>query len=619
MLRFRHLALLTSLAIAPACGHGDVGSSTTSPAAATEHAEITWAAWEATSFDRARSDDKIILINVVASWCHWCHVMEEETYADPEVAALLAEHFVTIRVDSDARPDVAERYREWGWPATAFLTPDAQPVLALRGFKNPQAFATLLRELVADRDAGTLSERMPPVEPPRPVDGELGPALASATAQLDAFFHEEIGGWGRVQKYPFAAPVEHALVRARIHGESQWMARAELTLRNEQQIIDPVWGGMYQYSVARVWNRPHYEKITAIQAGAIESYAQLARATGDDRWLEPARKVASYMGTMMQDPDGGFFTSQDADLRREGEPTIVGEDYYGRDDEGRRALGMPRTDTNVYADLNGLMIRAMVELYAATGDAADLETARRAAERVLSSHRARGGFVHGADDDPQGMLYLRDQAAMGGALLALYHATGQRRWLDEATAVAELMRSELEDSERGGFFAHTADPDAVGVFTERRKPVEENGLAARFFVDLHRLLDGDGRTQTPYGPAAERALVAVAHPATVKEEGRIIGWLLLGLEAVLMPTVDVTVVGTPDDPGTAALHRAALRLYEPRAVVERSLPGERYPEIGKPAVYLCTETACSSPITDAATLAERAEAFLAESLPPRPR
>ncbi|MCA9649408.1 MAG: thioredoxin domain-containing protein [Myxococcales bacterium] len=617
MSRFRLAALLTALAVAPACGHGDTAS-TTSPSDALERAEVEWASWEPRSFERAEQEQRIILINVVATWCHWCHVMEEETYADPEVAALLAEHFVTIRVDSDARPDVAERYREWGWPATAFLTPDAQPVLALRGFKNPQAFATLLRELVADRDAGTLAQRMPPVPEPRAVEGELGPVLASATTQLDGFYQEDLGGWGQTQKYPFPSPVEHALLRARVHGLPQWSERATLTLRNEEKIIDPVWGGMYQYSVAGDWDHPHYEKITAIQAGAIETYAQLARASGDGHWLEPARAVAGYMRGMMRDPEGGFLTSQDADLRREGQPTVLGESYYGRDDQGRRALGMPRIDDNVYADLNGLMIRAMVELYAATGDPEDLAAATEAAEHLLATHRARGGgFVHVADDDRQGLLYLRDQAAMGWGMVALYRATGQRRWLGEAQRVAELMRAELEDAEGGGFYAHTVDPGAVGVFAQRRKPVEENGLAARFLIELHRYLDGDGRRSTPYGTAAERALAAVGHPDTVHEEGRIIGRLVLGLEAVLMPTVDVTVVGRDDEPGTAALHRAALHLYEPRAVVERSLPGERYPDIGKPAVYLCTDTACSSPITDPATLPGRAEEFLAESLPPR--
>ncbi len=618
MPRIRLAALLTALALGPACGHGDTATSATTSPTAVAHAEPDWAAWDPASFERAKQGDKIILINVIATWCHWCHVMDEETYADPEIAALLREHFVTIRVDSDARPDVAERYRAWGWPATAFLTPDAQPVMALRGFKNPKKFGALLRELIADRDAGTLSERMAPADEVRPVQGELGPVLALGTEQLDGYYQQDIGGWGKRQKYPFPSPLEHALVRTRIYDQPQWLDRAGLTLINEIKISDPVWGGVYQYSVNSDWDHPHYEKITAIQAGAIENYAMMARYSGDDSWLETARKTAGYMKDLMRSDEGGFYTSQDADLRRPGEATVVGEDYYALSDAERRALGMPRTDTNVYADLNGLMIRAMVELYAATGDAEDLATAVTAAEHLQQTHGARGGsFLHGADDDPNGLLYLRDQASMGAGMLALYRATNDERWLKAAQTTAEFMRAELEDTEDGGFFAHTADPAAVGVFRDRRKPLEENGLAARFLVDLHRYLDGDGRTETPYRTAAERALASIGQAETIGEEGRIVGKYLLALESVLMSTVDVTVVGAPDDAKTQALHRAALRYPEPRAVVEGSLPGERYPDIGKPAVYLCTETACSSPITDESRLPSLADEFLAESLPPR--
>ncbi|MCA9701013.1 MAG: DUF255 domain-containing protein, partial [Myxococcales bacterium] len=183
---------------------------------------------------------------------------ERKIVVKVNAAALLREHFVTIRVDSDARPDVAERYREWGWPATAFLTPDAQPVLALRGFKNPETFGALLRELVADRDAGTLSQRTSPDDEVRPVEGELGPVLAHATAQIDGFYDEALGGWGRRQKYPFPGPLEHALWRVRIHGERQGLQRAALTLENEKKINDPVWGGVFQYSVDGDWDHPHY-------------------------------------------------------------------------------------------------------------------------------------------------------------------------------------------------------------------------------------------------------------------------------------------------------------------------------------------------------------------------
>jgi uncharacterized protein YyaL (SSP411 family) len=603
-------AIVAALLVVLGCARP--GAATRVPAPVTARA-VEWAPWERATFLRARTENRIILVNVVATWCHWCHVMEETTYRDPAVAQLLATHFVTVRVDSDARPDVAERYREWGWPATAFLSPDARPVLELRGYRNPQAFAALLRALVADRDAGTLAHRREAA--PARTASDLAGVRSFVTAQLDHWFEPELGGWGERQRYPWPMPVEHAFFRARVRGETEWRERALLTLRSSRKLIDPVWGGMYQYSLGD-WDHPHYEKIAAIQAGAIATYAIAARVTGDDEWARPARAVATYVREHLRGDDGGFATSQDADLRRPGAAPVLGRQYYALADADRRALGMPRIDRAVYADLNGLLIDALCELYAATLDPEVLALAVAAARHVLTDHGTQvGAFTHGANDDPRGVLFLRDQAAMGRAFLQLYRVTGDREWLGHAERVGKFVLARFVDATDGGFFAQTEDPEAVGALAERREPHEEIGLTARFLLRLHRHLDGDGSIATPYGSAAERALAAVGDPALVEPEGRVVGTYLLALEEALAPVVDVTVVGDRNDPRTNALWTAAVRWYEPRAVLEASAPGERYPDRGTPAVYLCTPTACSSPIVRAESFTTAADAFVATSLP----
>ncbi|MCA9697291.1 MAG: thioredoxin domain-containing protein, partial [Myxococcales bacterium] len=356
-------------------------------------AELAWSDWGAEPFARAAAEDKLILINVVATWCHWCHVMEETTYADPQVAALLREHFVVIRVDSDARPDISERYRRWGWPATAILSPKAEPALNLRGYRDPQVFAALLRELIAEQQAGKLRAFVDDPEP-AVVDEDLAAIRARAVAQLDAYFDAERLGWGDKQKYPWPDPVDHALMRASFYAddpaEARWRERALATLDAERALIDPVWGGMYQYSLRGVWDRPHYEKIAMIQAGAVGNYAHaimINGATGDRRWLADADRITGYLLTRMQDPAGGFYTSQDADLRRPGQATVDGIDFYALDDAGRRALGEPRIDKAVYADLNGLIIHALTELDRADPNPELRAVAVRAGERMLRTHR----------------------------------------------------------------------------------------------------------------------------------------------------------------------------------------------------------------------------------------
>jgi uncharacterized protein YyaL (SSP411 family) len=604
-------ALLAAL-LHPACAPAPPPPAT--PPAAPAHASFTWHDWTPESFATAARERRILLVNVAASWCHWCHVMDHETYADPRVATLLRDHFMPIRVDADARPDLAERYAEWGWPATAVLTSDARPVLELRGFQDPDEFAELLQSLVTDQSSGKLQGRRPAPLPP-PQNTDLVALRRAAEAQLDPLYDLELGGWGRKQKYPLAALDELSLLRARVFAAPDWQARALTTIAAEIQLIDPVWGGMYQYSVAGVWDQPHYEKIGAIQAGALESLARAHRRTGEARWRDAAHLQRRYVLGPMQHPDGGFFTSQDADLQRPNQPPIPGRDYYARTDTARRALGVPRIDEHRYADINGRVISALCQLHASVPgpdgapDHDALTAALKAGERLISAHRdPRGGYRHDADDT--GPLHLRDQAAVGRALLALYRVTGDERWLAHARELADFMQRELADPERGSFFAHTVDPGAVGVFAERRAPIEDNGMAARFLLELHRQID-HLPAPSPHADAAIKALRAVSDPTALKDEGRMLGQYTLALAEATFTPVDVTIVAKPGDPALAPLHRAALGLDDPRTIVSVSPPGARYPDIGAAAVYLCTDSACSTPIKDPAKLTAAAARFLA--------
>ena len=606
------LPLLLLAGLQHACATATPSALAPAPHAAA--AAFTWHEWTPASFAAAQRERRILLVNVAASWCHWCHVMDHETYADPEVAALLRDHFMPIRVDSDARPDLAERYSEWGWPATAVLTSDARPVLELRGYQDPREFAALLRGLISDRDSGKLQGRRP--VPPAPVrDGDLVALRRAAEAQLDGLYDDKIGGWGRKQKYPLATHDELSLLRARVFGEAKWHERALTTLGNEIKLLDPVWGGMYQYSVGGVWDDPHFEKIGAIQAGALEILALAYRRTGEARWRTAAHLQRSYLLDHMQHADGGFFTSQDADLQRPGQPPVLGADYYALGDAGRRKLGVPRTDESRYADINGRTIVALCRLYAAVpgpeggDDLTALAAALKAGERLLAVHKAPGGgFRHAAGDT--GLLHLRDQAAVGRGLLALYRVTGDPRWLDEARVLAKFMHEMLAEREHGGFFAHTLDPGAVGVFAERRKPIEENAMAARFMLELHRQIDHLPEP-SEHGKAAVAALRASSDPKLLRAEGRMIGQYGLALAEATFTPVDVTVVGKHGDPAVMALHRAALALDDPRTILSVSPGGARYPDIGAPAVYLCTDNSCSTPIKDPTKLAAAAAKFLA--------
>jgi len=350
---------------------------------------VDWRPWEASTFAEARREHRLVLVSVQARWCHWCHVMNHTTYLDPEVRRLLRDHFVTIRVDSDERRDLAERYARWGWPATAILTPDAQPITELRGHQPARRFATLLRSLGEDLEAGRpLGRRPPPPAEADPLLQDLNELRTMVAQQLACFYDEAEGGWGTPQKYPFPAPVEYALFRARVHGDAASRGEALRTLEGHARLIDREWGGMYQYSVGGSWGRPHYEKIATIQAGAIHNFAAAYAVTGDPRWLNESLAIYRYVSARFSDPRGGFYTSQDADVGEFGAAgAMAGEEFYGLSREARMWVGAPRIDRSIYADLNGRMVTALIQLYEVSGEEEVLDRARAATDRLLVTHR----------------------------------------------------------------------------------------------------------------------------------------------------------------------------------------------------------------------------------------
>ena len=302
---------------------------------------------------------------------------------------------------------------------------------------------------------------------------------------------------------------------------------------------------MYQYSEGGTWGTPHYEKIMAVQAGALRAYAAATRRTRDPRWAREARAVVGWLRGFLRAPSGAFGTSQDADLRRPDGSSVDGAAYFGRDDAGRRALGMPRIDRAVYAQENGWAVEGLAALATATGDAALLDEAETAARAVFATHDdGAGGLRHAADD--RGPLHLGDQAACGRAAVVLWGATGDRAWLARAERLAETLRARFLDPARGGFAATSG---AAGPFGEALRPFDGNVAAARFLLALAAAKD-DARWRRE----ALRAMAVAAAPGVPERHGWRSAALLLAVEEAMRPVVRATVVGEPDDPRTCLLY-----------------------------------------------------------------
>jgi uncharacterized protein len=495
--------------------------STAAPAAAM----VPWTGLDAAAFARARAERRLVLIDGSAEWCHWCHVMDATTYRDPEVRRVIEASFVPVRVDIDERPDFEERYRESGWPATVVLTGDGAEVGRYKGYQPPAKFIAILRSALAARPAAGETTAAPPPAT-RLSERELDDVAAWTSQTLDDLWDAEQGGWGSPQKLPLAWDNAWMLERARRPGGTHALEQVLFTLDQQRKIIDPVWGGLCQYSTDADWLHPHFEKLVAMQAGAIDNFATAYALTGGPAWLATARRVRGFVDGFMTATDGGFYATMDADLNAHdaSRPLVSGHDYYAKDDTARRALGIPRIDRHEYPRENGLVIAAYATLGEVSKDAGAITAAERAAARILATHDTdRGGLTH-LEGDRSPVLYLADAAAFGFGLVRLYEATHAPAHLQAAQRIAAFVLRELA-APGGGFFESTPDPGAVGVLAARRVPFEDDVMAARFLARLARAVPTEA-----YRDAIAGAIAAVATHQAIDDRGRMIGDLLLAFE-----------------------------------------------------------------------------------------
>ena len=392
---------------------------------------LAWAAFEPAAFTRARAEHKLVLLDGAAEWCHWCHVMEATTYHDVRVQKLLDAHFVAAKVDVDSRPDIEQRYGDYGWPATVLFSADGKELGKYRGYIAPEAFAEILRTVVEAPKPGSAEASGAGGAPEGAAKGQLTEdeiafAERFTALDLDEFYDETQGGWGRWQKAAVAMDNAWALSRAR-EGDTTAKEHVLFTLEKQRALIDPVWGGIYQYSAATDWDHPHFEKLMTFQSGALTNYSEAYALTHDTKWLEVAKAMRGYLDHFMTSPAGGFYATQDADLNAHemGKRFMTGHEYYAKSDAERRALGIPRVDTHEYGMENGLAIAAYVSFSEASGDKTALASAERAAKRLLATHgvaAGAGGITHDAGEKGTS-LHLSDNAAFGLALMRLYEAT----------------------------------------------------------------------------------------------------------------------------------------------------------------------------------------------------
>ena len=564
--------------------------------AAQNSSPIDWQPWSNAIFDQAKRENKFVLLDLEAVWCHWCHVMDETTYKSPEVIALIESKYIPVRVDQDSRPDLSNRYEDYGWPATVVFSPTAGEIVKRQGYIEPRQMIAMLKAIIADPTPGPSVRPEPEMKFP---DSALMSADLRAELERRYFgqYDSKHGSWGLDQKYLDWTSTEYAMARARA-GDTKSGEMARQSLNAQFNLIDPVWGGVYQYSVGGDWNQPHFEKIMNFQAGNLRIYSLAYEEWRDLRYLKAAQDVQRFLKTFLTSPEGAFYTSMDADLI-EGKHSAA---YFKLDDAGRRKLGVPRIDQHVYSRENGWAIDALAVLYAASGDRQYLGEAEQAAQWIIENRAIEGGGFRHDTKDIAGP-YLADTLTMARAFLTLYEVTGDRVWLGRAESAAQFMRANFADS-AAGFVTSKATDRSYTPRPER----DENILLARFANLLSHYTGNSG-----YHAMAERAMRYLAAPEIAKYLPTA-GTLLADREIASDP-IHMTIVGHKDDPAAQALFQAAaaypsgyLRLewWDTR---EGKLPNPDvlYPELKTAAAFICTGNTCSSPIHDPGAIRTKAD------------
>ena len=559
---------------------------------------IAWhTAWSDALFTQAANEHRFVLLDLHAVWCHWCHVMDETTYADGQVQRLVGNNYVAVSIDADSDPDLTSRYGDWGWPATIVLASDGTEIVKRRGYLPPSQMASLLQAIVDDPSPG------PSVHKATPLTKTNRTQLThrQQTALLNtynALYDNDNGGWGRIHKLIDANSLELAYVNADSSSaplKAVGARRARTTLNNNLMLIDPVWGGVYQYSDARNWRSPHFEKLMSYQADDLRLYAEAYARWQDPHYLTAATSIFAYIKTFLTAPDGGFFVSQDADVSRE----TTGQDFYGHDDAARRALGMPKIDVHQYARESGWAIRALTKYYDVTGNQMALQMAEKGAHWALVNRALpEGGFRH--DQQDRGGPYLDDNLAMTEAFLALYRSTGGREWLTHAGATLDFIDRTLRHPD-AGFLAASATTNTRGIFREPVCLPDQNATLARA-ANMANRYTGNPRYRE-LAMHSMKYLAAIAAP----QERQLLPEVLLADRELSIAPIHITIVGGKGDSAAQSLHAAALRYpadylqidWLDRAEGELPNPDIQYPDMERAAAFACADGACSNPVYEA--------------------
>jgi hypothetical protein len=651
------------------------------------HNPVDWYPWGEEALTRAEREQKPILLSIGYSACHWCHVMERESFDDPGIAALMNEHFVSIKVDREERPDLDKVYqtavqlmtrRSGGWPLTVFLTPDRRPFFGGTYFPpvdrhGMPGFTKVLRSVAHSyaedrRELDAMAEQV--LEALGELDAsesgrELGQDVAiEAARKLGLRFDERHGGFGVAPKFPNTFSLDIMLRAYRRSMDPQWLERARKTADAmiDGGIHDQLGGGFHRYATDERWLVPHFEKMLYDNALIGRLLVDLWRVTREPRYRQTCAALLSYVEREMSSPEGGFFSSQDADSEgREGaffvwtpeqlqavlspEQAELAQRYWGVDEvgnfeggttvlhvtrplsalaqtlglqqseaqsaleearqrlfEARQSRPKPFRDEKIITSWNAMMISAFCEAGAAFAEPAWRNRAKQGL-RFLKDRMWDGDVLFRIykDGSRGGRGFLVDYAELANAAMDFYEASFETEYLDWAAALLDSALSRFWDANSATLYFNEQGEDLI----VRSQDHVDNAVPSGTSSMLRALLRLQAFVAKPrYAEVSEQVLEQRAGSALDNPfaHGALVGvvdaWLRGSCQIVLSSGKDAA-------PGQWDW---AAELVRSTFVLDRALIDLR-PELSgaeaalgsgdrPPGVYVCRDRTCSPPVSD---------------------
>lgn len=610
---------------------------------------VDWHPWDEEALALARNENKPIFLSIGYSACHWCHVMERESFENEVLASFMNDHFVNIKVDREERPDLDDIYMNavnamtgnGGWPLSVFLTPDLKPFYGGTYFPSfgrygMPSFLDVLQQIVhiwhkepsraltaAEQLTAHLREcfAVPPAGSVLPVKQ----MRQQAASQLESSFDKQWGGWGGAPKFPSPASVSFLLRQHQRTGDRLLLDMAVVTLRNMASggLYDHVGGGFHRYSTDEKWRVPHFEKMLYDNAQLPVAYLEAWQAIGDPFFKEVACETLDYVLRDLRDPEGGFYSSEDADSEgeegrfylwtrqeiltylglREGdefcrayflsdkgnfdshEPchhkrnilyrNVPGNDYQN-EREGRytalravlqsvRNLRVrPACDDKIITAWNALMISALARAAFAWKIPAFKEAACKAAAFIegimLSGDTLYRTWRRGS---VRHTGYLDDYAFTANAFIDLYESTADAHWLETAKRLADLLKNRFAAPRGGGFYSTDASHSGLLVRVRSLHDTAEPSPNAQAALALARL--GRHFSLPEVTALAEKSVAADS--GTAKRMPLACLHTLLAADYLEEDTFDIVFCGLPASEDMEALKEVLSAHFVPSRVI----------------------------------------------------